>query len=92
MESAHIEHDLFLLMMQLSQIHDPGLIRRVFVESVNALDPDLRIEFSDSCPVDIPEVIAVATAKRVFAHDFNHAYPVDPQKDFCYDEATYATE
>jgi hypothetical protein len=22
----------------------------------------------------------------------NHAYPVDPQKNFCYDEATHATE
>ncbi|HKJ97373.1 MAG TPA: hypothetical protein VJ959_00485 [Desulfotignum sp.] len=47
MESAHIEHDLFLLMIQLSQIQDQNLVKWVFLESVNAIHPDLTIAFSD---------------------------------------------
>ncbi len=67
METAHIAHDLFLLMLNLSQIREKQRIMSVFVEAVNTFWEGVRLrEVDKSGGYPDAEEIAIATVH----HDF----------------------
>lgn len=65
-QTGHAEHDLFLLMLNLSQLKDPDRIRHLFVEALNSFWPGLGLRMVAKDEVPGAEVIAIATVRRSF--------------------------
>ncbi len=66
MKSPHLEHDLFLLMLNLTQISDEASLKKLFIDSMNALSDQLQFRFIEE-PYDTDgELIEVATSKNRF--------------------------
>ncbi len=66
MRRDHLEHDLFLLMINLSQLRDPDRIRRIFIDAINSIDDAIGMRYmADEAPAD-GETIPIATTRRRF--------------------------
>ena len=66
MTFEHLEHHLFLLMLNLSQMSGQDLIINIFTDSINSLSDKYQIRFSsEPCSVD-REVLNVTTMQNDF--------------------------
>ncbi|MFH2091512.1 MAG: ATP-binding protein [Pseudomonadota bacterium] len=66
MNFAHLEHDLFLMLFNLSQVTDEMRIKTLFIESMNSLKKDLELRFVDNKEDIKGEAIEVATLQNKF--------------------------
>jgi signal transduction histidine kinase len=66
MRRDHLEHDLFLLMINLSQLRDADRIRRLFIDAINSIDAAIGMRYvPDDAPAD-GEAIPIATTHHTF--------------------------
>lgn len=66
MRRDHLEHDLFLLMINLSQLRDADRIRHLFTEAINSIDAAIGMRYvADDAPAD-GEAIPIATTRHTF--------------------------
>ena len=66
MISDHIEHELFLLMLNLSQMHDEDQIKKLFLDSLNAITDHCQLRYlsdGDDAPAKILDIM---TSKNDF--------------------------
>ncbi|MFP4053583.1 MAG: PAS domain S-box protein [Phycisphaerae bacterium] len=63
---AALSHELFLLMLNLSQLHDIRQIRRTFVEAINAHDLGIEMRFVEE-HVDRPDQPSLMVSTRNWA-------------------------
>ncbi|MEZ4524389.1 MAG: ATP-binding protein [Desulfobacterales bacterium] len=66
MNFNHIEHDLFLLMLNLTQLRDPERVRRVFVEAVNSLWNGITLRFLSEEEKPDGEIVDVTSLRHSF--------------------------
>ena len=82
---SSLANDLFLLMINLSRLHDRETIVRTFVEAIGASRPGLEVHFTPQPQTEPrpPDSTAVATSDHAFGHVcFGGSYPrlPDPEK------------
>lgn len=65
-ESRDIAHDLFLLLLNLSQFSDRKLVVRIFTQAVEALWPELCLSHVESLPRYAASALALNTVKRSY--------------------------
>ena len=65
MNEIHLEHELFLLMLHLSQLSTRSDVVSAFVEALDSLWPERSFRFTDE-PVGEEEAITIATADGSF--------------------------
>ena len=75
MKYSHLEHDLFLLLLQLSQVNGEQCITDLFISSMNLLTKDLELRFVDNKEEVTGVAIAVATSQNKFGFIDLHAKP-----------------
>ena len=63
-DKRDVAHDLFLLLLNLSQFSDRKLVIRVFTEAVGALWPALSLSYVAVTPPDIPTALNLDTVKN----------------------------
>jgi C4-dicarboxylate-specific signal transduction histidine kinase len=71
MNREHLEHDIFLLMLNLTQLKDSNRILKVFIEAINSLESGIHVRFeknddSSACEQPIP----IATMHNNFGYLF----------------------
>jgi PAS domain S-box-containing protein len=66
MHSLHLEHDLFLLLLNLSQVSGEERIKTLFVDSMNSLSEHLQLKFVEKQEEVIGEAIEIATLQNSF--------------------------
>jgi len=66
MNTKYIGHDLFLLMLNLTQLRDPERIRRVFIEAVNSLWEGVSLRFVSENEKPDGEIVQVASSRHSF--------------------------
>ncbi|MBN2040219.1 MAG: response regulator [Spirochaetes bacterium] len=65
----HFEHDLFLLMLNLSQITDEKRIKEIFIDSLNSFNNEYRFEyFSGTNEKKNINIVEIATLKNRFGY------------------------
>lgn len=64
----HLAHDLFLLMLTLSQLRDPARTVSLFVESMNALQGDVRVHYVDNETDPALDRVSIATNNNHFGY------------------------
>ena len=74
MNVLHLEHDLFLLLLNLSQITGEERIKTLFVDSMNSLSEHLQLCFVEKQEDALGEAIEIASIK-------NHLGFIDMQSD-----------
>lgn len=68
MEIEHLEHDIFLLMLNLSQIKSPDRIQALFLEAMNSFWDHVEFRFAPAPERTDGVVIDIATIRYVFGH------------------------
>ncbi|WP_197084259.1 response regulator [Desulfovibrio sp. TomC] len=63
-DQQDVAHDLFLLLLNLSQFSDRKLVIRVFAEAASALWPTLSLSYVETAPPDQPTVLSLDTLKN----------------------------
>ncbi|MFH2060244.1 MAG: hypothetical protein ABIJ59_15245 [Pseudomonadota bacterium] len=66
MHSLHLEHDLFLLLLNLSQVRGEERIKTLFIDSMNSLGEHLQLRFVAKKDEAIGEAIEIATLQNHF--------------------------
>ncbi len=66
MNFNHIAHDLFLLMLNLTQLRDPDRIRRVFLEALNSLWDSVTLRFLSENEKPDGEIVEVKSLRHSF--------------------------
>jgi PAS domain S-box-containing protein len=66
MQIPHLEHDLFLLLLHLSQVTGEGRIKSLFIDSMNSLSEDFQLCFVEKQDEAIGEPIEIATLQNSF--------------------------
>ncbi len=66
MDFNHLEHDLFLLMVNLSQLNNQERIVNLFLEAMNSLEIGISLRFHTEQVEDIAESLEVATLTHSF--------------------------
>jgi len=66
MKTNHLEHDIFLLMLNLSQVRDSERIRNVFLEAMNSFWDDINLRFVADEEVSRGETVEIATTHNSF--------------------------
>lgn len=66
MDTAHLEHDIFLLMLNLSQLKAPYRIRELFLEAMNSFWAGVSFRFVPISETSDSELIEVATIRYLF--------------------------
>ncbi len=66
MKIPHLEHDLFLLLLNLSQISDEASLKNIFIDSMNALSDRLQFRFIEEPYETDGQLIEVETSKNHF--------------------------
>ncbi|MDA3789408.1 MAG: hypothetical protein PF503_13075, partial [Desulfobacula sp.] len=66
MNYLHLEHDLFLLLLNLSQITGEERIKTLFADSMNSLSEHLQLHFVERQDEVIGEAIEIATLQNHF--------------------------
>ncbi len=66
MRLDHIIHDLFLLMLNLTQFKDQDRIQKVFIEAVNTLWVDVHLRMLPEGEIGNGETIKIATSRNSF--------------------------
>ena len=66
MQSTHLEHDLFLLLLNLSQVTGEERIKTLFVDSMNSFGKHLQLRFVEKQDEAIGEAIEIATLQNYF--------------------------
>lgn len=66
MHSLHLEHDLFLLLLNLSQVTGEERIKTLFVDSMNSLSEHLQLHFVEKQDEARGETIEIATLQNRF--------------------------
>jgi PAS domain S-box-containing protein len=66
MQIPHLEHDLFLLLLNLSQVTGEERIKALFVDSMNSLSEHLQLRFVEKQAEAIGESIEIATLQNHF--------------------------
>ncbi len=61
-------HELFLLMLNLAQFSDKGLVVRLFTEAMGLMWPGLTFAFSEDPPPRCDAVVTVSTLQRECGH------------------------
>ncbi len=70
MDERHREHDIFLLMLNLTQVRKPDLIFTIFLEALNSFwdGVALRLRHPEHLDISDETAIEVATMHRSFGH------------------------
>ena len=70
MNIDHLEHDIFLLMLSLSQIRSPERIRQIFLEALNSFWDELSLRFAEQQEGNQTDKIGIviATAHHSFGY------------------------
>ncbi len=63
---THFEHDLFLLMLNLTQIKDEEKILSIFTEAINSVSDDLSFHFSKTIEDNHSETFPIKTVHHSF--------------------------
>jgi len=61
MTTLHLEHDLFLLLLNLSQVTGEKRIKTLFVDSMNSLSENLKLRFVEKQDDAMGEAIEIST-------------------------------
>ncbi len=67
MHSLHLEHDLFLLLLNLSQVSGEERIKTLFVDSMNSLSEHFQLKFVEKQEEVSGEAIEIATLQNSFS-------------------------
>ena len=66
MQTLHLEHDLFLLLLHLSQVTGGERTRNLFLDSINSLSEHLCLRFIEKPDEATGELIEIATSQNSF--------------------------
>lgn len=77
MNYRHLEHDLFLLLLNLSQVTGEERIKALFADSMNSLGEQFQLKFVEKQEEAMGETIEVATLQNYFGFIDMQANP-DP--------------
>jgi len=64
MNDHHLEHDLFLLLLSLSQVTGEERIKTLFVDSMNSLSEHFQLKFVEKQDEVMAEMIEIATLQN----------------------------
>lgn len=74
METAHIEHDIFLLMLNLSQLKSPYRIRELFLEALNSFWKGVHLRFLPAQEHSAGMIVEIATIRHVYGSGIEPQY------------------
>lgn len=66
MDLTHLEHDLFLLMLNLSQLNNSDLVLRLFLDAMNDLGGSFRLSLHQGEKPQVSEALEIATLVHSF--------------------------
>ena len=75
MHSLHLEHDLFLLLLNLSQVRGEERIKTLFIDSMNSLNEHLQLKFVEKQEEVIGEAIEITTVQNSLGFIYMQSAP-----------------